>query len=234
MTLIRQKAERSGATINDVLMTAYARVIARLQNTSAVVLPCPADLRRFHPAPCAYTVANMTGTYRRIAIELPPNSSFADTLQKVHLEMTLQKSRRRCFAGVKALRKAVSVLPRALLELVIRATYRPPPVSYANMGAIQHEKLHFQGCTIQDCFLTGTYRHPPDFQLTASTFQNICTLNCALIGSTADAQTGQDILEQVKGELLMWIIPHKQAHLENTENRPAINRSHDRTGPATK
>lgn len=47
--LIHQKARESGATMNDVFMTAYARVIAQLQNINTVVLPCPADLRRFYP-----------------------------------------------------------------------------------------------------------------------------------------------------------------------------------------
>lgn len=204
MTVIRQRAKQCGATLNDVFMTAYARVIASRQNINTVVLPCPADLRKFHPAQNALTVANMTGIYREIAVEIPPESSFTATLQQVHIEAALQKSRRRCFSGINTLHKVFQKVPLNVLEQAIKATYPLPPVSYTNCGVIDHEKLHFQNCSVQNCFLTGAYRLPPDFQLTVSSFRNKCTLNCTLIGTANDAETGQQILDQVKCGILMW------------------------------
>lgn len=203
--LIHQKARKSGATMNDVFMTAYARVIAQLQNINTVVLPCPADLRRFYPEVDALTIANMTGIYRRITVEIPSGCSFSMTLQQVHIELALQKCRYRCFVGIKALDRIFHKAPRLLLGQAIKATYRLTPVSYTNFGNISHEKLCFANCTIQNCFLTGTYRHPPDFQLTISTFKNRCTLNCTLIGSVDGERTGQHILELVKQEIFNWI-----------------------------
>lgn len=205
MTLLRQKASSTGATLNHVFLTAYARVIARLQNITTVVLPCPADLRRFHPEQNALTVANMTGIYRKVAIEIPSGCPFTTSLQQVQIEMELQKSRHRCFEGINTLSRVFHHAAPPLLEQVIKATYRLPSVSYTNWGSIQHKKLCFKGCTIQNCFLTGTYRLPPDFQLTVSTFNNQCTLNCTLIGSPDDRKKGQSILEQVKCEILKWI-----------------------------
>lgn len=200
--LIHQKARESGATMNDVFMTAYARVIAQLQNINTVVLPCPVDLRRFYPELDALTIANMTGIYRRITVEIPPGCSFGMTLQQVHIELALQKSRYRCFMGIKALDKVFREAPRHLLGRAVKAIYRLTPVSYTNFGIISHEKLCFANCTIQNCFLTGTYRLPPDFQLTISTFNNRCTLNCTLIGGKNDEERGQYILDRVKSEIL--------------------------------
>lgn len=205
MELIHQRAAKLGATLNDVFMTAYARVIARLKNMNTVVLPCPANLRKFHPGSSDLTVANMTGIYRKVVIEIPPGCSFTATLQQVHWEMELQKARKRCFAGIKALNKAFYQVPRPLLEQVIKVSYRLLPVSYTNLGRIDHEKLCFKDCTIQSCYLTGTYRLPPDFQLTISTFKNICTLNCTLLGTGNTKRAGQHILELVKQEILDWI-----------------------------
>lgn len=205
MTVICQKARTYGVTLNDVFMTAYACVIARLQNIKTVVLPCPANLRKFHPGLNALTVANMTGIYRKIAVEIPPGCPFTTTLQQVHIEMALQKSRHHCFAGIRILNKLFHKMPRTLLEHVIKTTYQLPPVSYTNLGIINHQKLCFQGVTIQNCFLTGTYRLPPDFQLTVSTFKNRCTLNCAIIGTVKDGKYGQSILNQVKHEILKWM-----------------------------
>lgn len=204
MAAVRRRARETGATLNDVFLTAYARVVAGAQDVEAVVLPCPADLRKFHPGGCGLTVANMTGIYREITVELPPGRSFTAALQQVHIEMALQRSRCRCFAGIKALNAAFQRVPRAALEQAVKATYRLPPISYTNCGVIDHEQLRFRDCSVRTCFLTGAYRLPPDFQLTVSTFQNACTLNCALTGTAEDAETSQRILDQVKREILTW------------------------------
>ena len=205
MMLIHQKAAKLGATLNDVFMTAYARVIARMKNINTVVLPCPANLRKSYPGLSNLTVANMTGIYRKVVIEIPSGCSFTTTLQQVHLEMKLQKSRNLCFAGIQALNKTFHKVPRPLMGQVIKAAYRLRPVSYTNLGMINHEKLCFKDCVIQSCFFTGTYRLPPDFQLTISTFKNICTLNCTLLGADNNKRAGQHILELVKQEILDWI-----------------------------
>lgn len=203
--LLHAKAKKSNATLNDAFMTAYARVIAGLKNIETVIIPCPADLRRFSCLENKLTVANMTGIYRRITIEIKPQHSFGETLSQVSIEMQLQKSRYRCFAGIQSLNRTFHKIPRRLLGQVIKATYRLLPVSYTNIGPINHRKLSFNNCRVTDCYITGTYRLPPDFQLSISTFQNICTLNCTLIGQPGDDITGQYILDQVKRELLEWV-----------------------------
>lgn len=204
-SLLHAKAKKYKVTLNTVFMTAYARVIARLKGIDIVTIPCPADLRRFSDTTNKLTVANMTGIYRSITIEIKPLHTFMETLSQVQIEMDLQKSRYRCFAGIKALNYAFHKVPRPLLGQIIKATYRLLPVSYTNMGRIDDKKLSFNDCCITSCYMTGTYRLPPDFQLSISTFQNICTLNCTLIGKQEDKTTGQYILEEVKKELLEWV-----------------------------
>lgn len=204
MAKIRLKANQSGITLNDVFLTAYARVISRIKNMDTVVIPCPADLRKFRPVSSALTVANMTGIYRRVAVEIPPGASFRSVLQQVHIEMLLQKSRRRCFAGIKTLDRAFGKIPHVLLEKVIKTAYPLYPVSYTNFGRIDHEKVRFKDISVVNCYFTGTYRYPPDFQLTVSTFRDVCTLNCAFMGAQWEQKKGQDILELVKQEILTW------------------------------
>ncbi len=205
LTAIHMKAKKSGATLNHAFIAAYARVIARLQNTDKIVLPCPADLRRFQPKQDHLTIANMTGVYKKIVVEINPQHTFAETLSQVCIEMKLQQDRCRCFADMRLLNFAFHKTPRFILKKAIMKGYHLLPVSYTNMGIIDHEKLYFQDCFIKKCYLTGTYRRPPDFQLSISTFRNICTLNCTLIGADGDESIGQFTLEQVKKELLEWI-----------------------------
>lgn len=203
--IIHRKAKQHEATLNDVFITAYARVIARLQSIDKVVIPCPADLRRFQPAGNGLTVANMTGVYKRITIEVNPEEPFTSTLMQTHIEISLQKSRYRCFADLRLLDSAFHIVPRPILKKSIKAFYQIQHVTYTNIGVIDDSKLNFKGCNIKSCFMTGSYRQPPDFQLTVSTFRNICTLNCSMIGATGDEKIGQDILEQIRQELLTWI-----------------------------
>lgn len=147
----------------------------------------------------------MTGIYRRVTIEIKPQHTFIDTLLQLHIEMDLQKSRCRCFAGIKELYRTFHKIPRPLMGLIIKMTYRLLPVSYTNIGQINDKRLSFNDCHITNCYMTGTYRLPPDFQVSISTFQNVCTLNCMLIGKQEDKKTGQFILEQIKKELLAWL-----------------------------
>lgn len=206
LRLIRSAAHREGVSMNDALMTAYARAVARTVGQSLVVLSCPADLRRFRDGANAaqLTVANMTGTFKRVAVNGTESVPFADAVAAVNREMRLQKDGARCFSGVKELHTLYSILPAKLLGAVVRRVYRINPVSYTNIGRIDRELLAFDGLRVEDCYLTGTYRIPPDFQLSVSTFDGVCTLNCTLVGSDEDRVRSRMILERVKGELVQW------------------------------
>ena len=128
--LLHEKAKQNHATLNDVFMTAYARVIARLENVNKVILPCPADLRKFDHEIDRLTIANLTGMYRRLVIEIKPDNSFDEILAQVHIEMELQKSRYRCCAGIKQLNRLFHRIPHTLLQQIIRFSYNISPVSY--------------------------------------------------------------------------------------------------------
>ena len=204
MDAIHAKAKSKGATLNDVFLTAYARILSNLLDTDTVLLPCPVDLRRFKNNN-ALTIANMTGMYK-IAVEIQPNHAFEATLAQVQIEMHLQKERRRCFSGIRLLCLTYNKLPLRLMTWLIKKNRTTLPLSYTNIGVIDSRRLSLNGITITDCFLTGSYRYPPDFQLSISTFQNICTLNCTLLGGYERKEIGRKILNLVKLELQAWVV----------------------------
>lgn len=203
METIQTKAKQTGATLNDVFLAAYARIVAKEWNTDRVLLPCPADLRRFCPVSDTLTIANMTGRYE-IAVELQTRYSFAELLQQVQIEMTLQKGRRRCFSGISFLQGISTKVPVRLLEYLCKQFYHILPLSYTNFGVVDAERFRFQDCLIKNCFLTGTYRVSPDFQMSVSTFRGVCTLSSPMIGSAERISKGQNILERIKIELTNW------------------------------
>ncbi len=204
-SVLYSKSKKQNVTLNDIFITAYARVISRLHKIHTIVIPCPADLRGFSSMSDKLSIANMTGIYRKIVVEIKPQHSFHETLLQVHIEMQLQKSRYRCFVGIRPLDYLFHKIPPPVMAQIIKWAYRLFPVSYTNFGRINHTKLFFEGCKIKSCYTTGAYRLPPDFQLSISTFQNVCTLNCTLIGQNEDSMTGQNILDEVKNEILEWV-----------------------------
>lgn len=203
---LHRKARQHHVTMNDIFMTAYARVIARIQCKNQVLLSCPADLRKFGIGQnYDLTVANMTGIYRDVVINCEPGYDFTAILLQVHIEMKLQKSRFRCFKGIQMLDAIHGVIPYFIVEKMIRTTYQLPSVSYTNIGIIDSEKLYFQECEVKDCIITGSYRQVPDFQLAVSSFNGRCTLDCALIGDAKMAMEAEGILKQVVKELIDWV-----------------------------
>lgn len=203
LTAIRAKAQSLQASLNDAFLAAYARVLAKRLKTDKLLLPCPANLRRFGPEK-ALTVANMTGMFR-IAVEVGAHHRFEDTLAQVHEEMQLQKARRRCFKSMRLLRRMYNKLPSRWVNGIVKRSYDILPLSYTNLGVIDSQRLSFDGAAITDCFLTGAYRYPPDFQLAVSTFQNVCTLNCTLLGGEERRAQAQQILDEVAGDLRDWV-----------------------------
>ena len=119
--------------------------------------------------------------------------------------MALQKAGYRCFAGIRPLHCVFNKFFRPALSCAVKAVYRVLPVSYSNMGIVDHNRLYFKNSDVVSCSLAGTFRLPPDFQLTISAFRGVCTFNCTLAGSAGDDIIGQQILEQVKSELLAWL-----------------------------
>lgn len=203
-TALHGKARRGKVSLNDVFLAAYARVIGKSQDIPVVVLPCPADLRNLWSGKPALTVANMTGLYRRLTVEVKPEYTFDMVLLQVHLEMKMQKERFRCLESLWKLEYAFRKLPLGLLEKIVRRQYPLLPVSYTNFGNIEEQLLRFGEHSVKNCYLTGTYRQWPDFQLSVSSFQNQCTLNCTVKGDSRTKEAAEDFLRQIKKELMLW------------------------------
>lgn len=198
------KAEALKVSINDVLMTAYARTAARRLGEMTVCIPCPADLRREGPEQ-GLTIGNMTGLYRSVPVSAGEADSFESTLLQIHRELRRQKKDRQCFQGIRMLRRLYRVLPAQCVVRLIRSNYHINPLSYTNIGRIDSDRLYFADCNTEACYITGTYRKAPDFQLSVSTFKNVCTLNCTLSGSIQRKMEGEILLEEIRKELVGWL-----------------------------
>ena len=199
------KAESLNVSINDVLMTAYSRIVARRLRETNVSIPCAVDLRRVCFEKNRLTIGNMTGLYRSIPVFVADGDSFETTLLQIHKEVKRQRGALQCFRGIKILQMLYRKIPARNLVWIIRGNYHLNPISYTNMGRIDSSRLYFADCNIKSCYTTGTYRKTSDFQLSVSTFKNVCTLNCTLSGSIQRKIEGETLLEEIRKELIDWL-----------------------------
>ncbi len=198
---LREKAKSLQVTLNDLFIAAYAYALKSFSLQSDIVLPCPADLRKFQTQKGKLTIANMTGKY---LCHISPSK--ADSLKEIaltiHQEMERMKSHYACFHFIPLLYLLYKVLPVNLLRIITRAFYAIEQISYTNMGTLEEQQILLQDISLKECYLCGTYRKAPSFQVSISTYKNICTMAINLCGTKNQRIIGMQLLNEIKSALL--------------------------------
>lgn len=194
---VQERAKSMQVTLNDVFMASYAYVLKSLTIQDEMILPCPADLRKFSTQNGKLTIANMTGKYL-CRISLSKDDGLKEIILAVHQEMERQKSHYDCFHFIVLLQILHVILPANLLRLMTKPLYSVEPTSYTNMGAIDEKKIFFQEMSIKECYLCGTYRQAPAFQVSISTYKNVCTMAVNMCGTKKQRATAMHLLNEIK------------------------------------
>lgn len=198
---LREKAKSLQVTMNDLFMASYAYALKSFSLQRDIILPCPADLRKYHTQKGKLTIANMTGKYLCYI-----STSKADSLKEftiaIHQEMERMKAHYTCFHFLALLHLLYMVLPVKLLRNITRAFYSIEQISYTNMGTLEEQQILLQDIAIKECYLCGTYRKAPSFQVSISTYKNVCTMSVNLWGRKNQRITGMRLLNEMKSVLL--------------------------------
>lgn len=200
LKMVHEKAKNLHVTLNDVFMASYAYALKSFTSQNEIILPCPADLRKFDVQNGTLTVANMTGKYL-CPISLAKDDGLKEITLAVHQEMERQKSHYDCFRFIPFLQILHVILPVNLLRHITKVFYSVEPISYTNMGTVD-ENIFFEGTTIKECYLCGTYRQAPSFQVSISTYKNVCTLAVNMCGTEKQRVIAMQLLNQMKSALL--------------------------------
>lgn len=199
--MIQTKVKNLQVTMNDVFMASYTYALKPFIIQDEIILSCPADLRKFRTPDGKLAIANMTGKYL-CRISLAKDDGLREIALAVHQEMERQKSHYDCFHFILLLQILHAILPANLLRLITNPFYSAPPTSYTNVGTIDEKKIFFQGMSIKECYLCGTYRQAPSFQVSISTYKNVCTLAANMCGTKKQKITGLQLLNRMKSALL--------------------------------
>jgi len=204
MAAIRARAKRCGVTLNDVFVTAYARVAARLQGVDAVHLSCPVDLRRLADLG-ELTVANLTGRFQ-ITVPFNREDSFSTTLDQVHAEVAELRSRNRAIAGFRRISDMWTWMPVRVVKHLIGQTYRLNSISYSNVGVLDESRVQFDLCTPKAAHISGAYVDTGGIFMMISTFKGTTTFVAAFQADEQRAHDAQNIITMVTAECESWLL----------------------------
>ena len=192
---VRRYAHAADANVNDVLLTAYLCALHAITNRDEVAVPCPVDLRRFAAPGQTFGLCNLTGNYW-CHLVLSVSEPFAVSLKRVSVQMRAQKNSVACLKEPMLFHALYAVVPFGLLRRLFRSMGGVPVTSYSNLGVLNEERLRFAGCEIAEAYLATAVKRPPYYQLSLSTWRDVCTLSCCMDASVEDRETARRALEE--------------------------------------
>jgi NRPS condensation-like uncharacterized protein len=207
---IRRYARERRASVNDMLLTAYARAIHRATGCGDIAIPCPVDLRQYKREGQDCGICNLTGSYW-CRVTVRPGESFDDTLQKVSAWMRERKQSDACLKGPMLYHMLFYALPFGLVRKLFEKGSPVPVTSYTNLGELDAEKFRFGKCAIGEAFIATAIKRAPYFQLSVSTYGGRCTLTSSFYGSDEDKKTVSDLLDGLVRDIVEVVSPLQPA-----------------------
>ena len=198
---IKKYAKRKNATVNDVFLTAYARLLAKELNLDEVVVPCPADMRKYLPAGQKLGICNLTLNYY-CKIKFSSEDSFSDALLQVCAQIKEQKENDNFLKPLFLLENASRILRFKALHKHFKKVFDIPVISYSNLGIIDEDSICFGGARAAQAFLTGAVKHHPYFQISVSGFDGTCTITSNMYAASCDKIVIEKYLGQMVDDLL--------------------------------
>ena len=196
---MRAYAKSHGATVNDVILTAFQRVLFQIFGHT-VAIPCANDLRKYLPSHKADGICNLITN-----INCDPGqdlgAAFDDTLIKVKSAMNKEKADIGCMKSVVLMELIFSILPYHMAKSMIGKVFSNPPIAFTNIGILDKKQLVFGTAEMTGAYMTGSIKYSPYFQLAISTFDNEATFSANLYGTISDRNQIASFLDKMMLEL---------------------------------
>ena len=205
-TALRNYCGTKGATLNDVLLTAYYRCLFRrieLSPGADLQIPVMVDMRRYlGKAERFNALTNLSSTVIT-RIEYYPEEGFEDVLRRVKAVMDEKKSGN---IGINAFIKldlAYRLLGNKKANGLLRRNLKNPLICMTNVGILDSTRISFGGLNPIDAYLCGSIKYKPHFQLAMSSYAGEVTLSSNLYGNESDKKNILSFFDEIEDEL--WI-----------------------------
>nr|MDE6752922.1 hypothetical protein [Eubacterium sp.] len=185
---IRFAGKKHGATINDMLLTAYFYALYELagfDSREGISISCAVDLRRHLKSSEGQGVTNHTAWMQCRVPERGAN--IFETLNfVVQSSNQFKEDKFIGLHGLPLLSFGYRILPLAASEEVIKIGYANPLLAMSNIGILEVDKLALEGHEPVDGFMSGAVKYKPYALLSVTSVRKELTLSMCVRGNEED------------------------------------------------
>ncbi|MDE6111112.1 MAG: hypothetical protein K2F65_04255 [Eubacterium sp.] len=185
---IRFAGKKHGATINDMLLTAYfysLYELAGFDSSESVSISCAVDLRRHLKSDAGQGVTNHTAWMQCRVPERGANI-FETLNYVVHSSNQFKEDKFIGLHGLPLLSFGYKILPLAASEEVIKIGYANPLLAMSNIGILEVDKLALEGHEPVDGFMSGAVKYKPYALLSVTSVRKELTISMCVRGNEED------------------------------------------------
>ena len=185
---IRAAGKRYGATINEMLLTAYfysLYELAGFDSRESVSISCAIDLRRHIKQEHDQGITNHTAWMQ---CKVPQRGAdIFETLNYVVYSSNLFKEDKFMgLHGLPLLSFGYKIMPLAASEEVIKIGYANPLLAMSNIGILEVDKLALDGHEPTDGFMSGAVKYKPYALLSVTSVRKELTISMCCRGNEED------------------------------------------------
>jgi NRPS condensation-like uncharacterized protein len=206
-TAIKRYGQAQGATLNDVLLTAFYRCLFRrldLRSGAVLRIPVMVDMRRYlAESGGVSSLTNFTSTVST-TLQCKSAESFGGTLRRVKALMDQRKRSNLGLNGFIKLDRAYRIFGAKIANRLLMSRMNHPLISMTNMGALDSDRMSFGDQRPWDALLCGSIKYKPYFQLSVSSYEEQLTLGINLLGNSIDQDRILTLFDELEAELPSW------------------------------
>ncbi len=194
---LKSKGKELGATVNEMLLTAYFYSVYELADFSPydqVMISSAIDLRRHMDNVEDKGFTNHTA-WMQCAIPERGRDIFETVQYVVRSSNKFKKDKFMGLYGLPLLNFGYSILPHAASEEIIKIGYSNPYMAMSNIGILNGKHFALSGHEPTDAFMSGAVKYKPFVLLTATTYKNVITLSMCVRGNEKDMEIVNNFFE---------------------------------------
>ena len=200
----RDYGHARGATLNDLVLTAFYRCLFRrlgLGAGAALTVPAMVDMRRYLGAGEEFSALTNLSSMVATHLDYRPDENFAATLGRVKAAMDEKKSRDIGLNNFVTLGLVFRLAGDRWANRLLRVKLKFPLICMTNIGVLDDARLTFGDRTPNDAYLCGSIKYRPYFQVAMTSYRGELTLSINLDGTDSDRATADAVLGDIEAEL---------------------------------
>jgi NRPS condensation-like uncharacterized protein len=201
---LKDFARAKGATLNDVVLTAYYRCLFQrlaLSPGSEIQIPVMVDMRRYLKKGGEFV--SLTNLASTVITQLAywPEERFEATLVRVKAIVDKKKGSNIGLNGFIKLDLMHRILGGRVANRALMSILKNPLICMTNVGILDSAQIAFGDLRPRDAFLCGSIKYKPYFQMAISSYDGELTLSVNLLGSANDRNRILSFFDEIDAEL---------------------------------